>query len=849
MIESYLVDKKSNNEPFLDELATPEGKVTPQWERLARFYIGLGPEKMAQYHEEVSRQLRENGVTYNVYGDPEGMNRPWNLDPVPMVFSGEDWSEIERGLQQRARLLNYILSDIYGSRKLIRDGLIPFELIYNHNGFLRQMDKVKLDGDQNLIQYSADLARGPNGKMWVLHDRTDAPSGAGYAFENRAAMTRVFPDLIRENQVRKISSYFQTLKNTLVNLSSRNHENPRIVMLSPGPTNETYFEHAYISSFMGFTLALGDDLTVSDGFVWLKTLKGLEKVDVIIRRVDDVFCDPLEFRSDSHLGVVGLMEAVRQKKVTVINPLGCRILENPGLMAFLPRICREVMGEELILPSVATWWCGQEKEKNRVIDNIDNLIIRKIYRGDADASVFGGNLSQQEKYNLIAEIKRSPYMYVGQEVVNFSTTPSWIDQKLEARNAVFRSYVVADTENNGYAVMSGGLSTSSAQKGVFIVSNQSGGISKDTWVLGKSSDAIVGQKDLDQRIKAQSMSKPVLPSRTGEHLFWMGRYMERAVTSVRMMRMALMTYTEADADIHTSDDPILSTLLKSLTKLTGTLPGFNKKTTLRNPEEELFSLATDEKRAGTLAHSLTSFLNNGFAVRDRLSLDTWRILDSVSEELSSMKNHRNDLMWIYHSLDNLVVKLMAFYGLNIDNMTRESTWHLLNVGRFIESAVNNCLMLDSMLTKSFSREVDRSLLEDILRCNESLVTYRYRYRSNLELAGVLNLLMLDEENPRSIIYQVFRIEKHLKGLPEQMEGEGLSQAQKKLLEVITKLRLVDVDELTELNESKKEHEKLRSFLAEIKGLLFEASDQVFEKYFNHTGSRYSIMQTSILPEI
>jgi len=325
--------------------------------------------------------------------------------------------------------------------------------------------------------------------------------------------------------------------------------------------------------------------------------------------------------------------------------------------------------------------------------------------------------------------------------------------------------------------------------------------------------------------------------------------MERAVTSVRLMRMALMTYTEADADIHTSDDPILSTLLVSLTKLTGTSPGFNKISTLRNPEGELFSLATDEKRVGAVAHSLSSFLSNGFAVRDRLSLDTWRILDSVSEELSSMKNHRNDLMWIYHSLDNLVVKLMAFYGLNIDNMTREPTWHLLNIGRFIESGINNCLMLDSMLTKSFSSEVDRSLLEDILRCNESLVTYRYRYRSNLELASVLNLLMLDEENPRSIIYQIFRIEKHLKGLPEQVEGEGFSQAQKKLLEIITKLRLAEIDELTYLNESMMLYGELRSFLAEIKGLLFEVSDQVFEKYFNHTGSRYSIIQTSILPEI
>lgn len=847
MINTYLINKKTNETPFLDELATGNGNISPQWERLAAFYNGLDPDRMAQYHDDVTRQLRENGVTYNVYGDPDGMNRPWNLDPVPMVFSGEDWSIIEKGLKQRAKLLNYILSDIYGSRKLIKDGIIPLELIYNHKGFLRQMDKIKMDGEQQLIQYSADLARGPDGRMWILSDRCDAPSGAGYSFENRAAMTRVFPDLIRENRVRKISSYFQTLKNTLIHLSSRNKDNPRIVMLSPGPTNETYFEHAYISSFMGFTLAFGQDLTVSDGFVWLKTLKGLEKVDVIIRRVDDVFCDPLEFRSDSHLGVVGLMEAVRQKKVLIINPLGCRMLENPGLMAFLPKVSRHVFGEELILPSVATWWCGQEKERQYVIDHFDKLIIRRIYREENNQSVFGGDLPEQEKYQLIAEINRRPYLFVGQEVVNFSTTPAWINQKLEARNAVFRSYIVADSNSGEYEVMPGGLSRSAPQKGVFIVSNQSGGISKDTWVLGQSSELANLKKDVE--VRTQRMVSPVVPSRTGEHLFWMGRYMERAVATVRLLRMTLMTYTESDEDIHTVDDPILSTLLKGLTQLTGTAPGFNKKSTLRDPEKELFSLALDEKRMGTLAQTLNSFLTNGFAVRDRLSLDTWRILDSISAELSNMRNHRDNLMWIYHSLDNLIIKLMAFYGLNIDNMTREPTWHLLNIGRFIEAASSNCLNLESMLGTYYRPEISRSLMEDTLRSSESLVTYRYRYRSNLEMTGVLNLLLIDEDNPRSVIYQIYRIDKHLKGLPSQNEDEAYSTAQKKLLEAITKLRLVDVKKLVELNKSGKEYTNLKEFLLDIRILLGEVSNEILDKYFSHSSGRYSMIQTTILPEI
>lgn len=844
MIETYLADRFQTTTPYLDEMAMPDGQVSPQWSKLAAAYQKMDVEKMEQYHREVEQQLRENGVTYNIYGDPEGKNRrPWVLDPVPMVFGSEDWAVIEQGLQQRAQLLNLILSDIYGSRQLIKDGHIPFELIYNHKGFLRQADKITMDGPQQLIHYSADLARGPDGRMWVLHDRTDAPSGAGYTMENRAAMTRVFPELIRENQVRKIASYYQTLKNTLTNLASRNKDNPRIVLLSPGPTNETYFEHAYLSSFMGFTLAFGDDLTVSDGYVWLKTIKGLEKVDVIIRRVDDLFCDPLEFRSDSHLGVVGLMEAVRQKNVIVVNPLGCRILENPGLMAFLPKLCQHILGEELILPSVATWWCGHEEALVYVLENIRNLIIRKIYRDNINKSVFGGSLSQTELENLKAEIRQYPYLFVGQEMVNFSTTPSLINEKLEARNAVFRSYIVADTQNNDYHVMPGGLSRSSPNQGVFIVSNQSGGISKDTWVLGKPEHH---ERKISTPIHLQKV-ETVLPSRTGEHLFWLGRYIERSVVTVRLLRIVLKTYNETEGDVRIKEDKVLSTLFKSLTLLTSTYPGFTDEKLLRNPDEELVSLVLDQNRPGTLAFSIQAFLSNAYAVRDRLSLDTWRILDTISDESARMNQHRGRLTQLYHGLDNMIIRLMAFYGLNIDNMTREPTWHLLNIGRFLESSINNCTVLRSMLTKRFDPESNRTLMEGVLRSNESLVTYRYRYRSTLELEGVLSLLMQDESNPRSAVYQIAKAEEHLESLPIVSPYGTLSPARKKLIEAHTKIRLADIRKLAEGN--KNNYAALNSFLGEVIVIMKDASNLIYEGYFAHTGSKYSMVQNERLPEI
>ncbi|MFT6881610.1 MAG: putative circularly permuted ATP-grasp superfamily protein [Marinoscillum sp.] len=844
MINNYLVERTFNNTRFLDEMTTSDGRISHNWAKLAQHYEMIGSERMHQHQLEVSRQLRENGVTYNVYGDPDGMNRPWTLDPIPMVFGSDEWSVIEKGLKQRVHLLNIILKDLYGGRKLIKEGFIPFELIYNHKGFLRQADKIMLEGDQQLIQYSADLARGPDGKMWVMHDRTDAPSGIGYTLENRVAMTRVFPDMLRENQVTKISSYYQTLKNSLAHLSSKNKENPRIVLLSPGPTNETFFEHAYLSSFMGFTLAFGQDLTVSDGFVWLKTIKGLEKVDVIFRKVDDVFSDPLEYRSDSQLGVVGLMESVRQGKVLVINPLGCRILENPGLMAFLPKLCRKIMGEDLILPSVATWWCGQPKELNYVMDNIENLIIRMIYRDGINKSVYGGELSFEELAKLKAEIHKHPYMYVGQEMVEFSTTPAWINDKLEARNAVFRSNVVADLANHDYHVMPGGLSRTSPDKGVFIVSNQSGGISKDTWVVGGASFYSPAKK---RDTIAQPVLRNVLPSRTGEHLFWLGRYLERSAYSVRLMRIVLLTYNEVDSDIHIKEDPGLSTLLKSLTLVTATMPGFNQKKTLKHPEAELLSLSSDVGKSGGLAHSIANLLRNAYSVRDRLSLDTWRILDSISEELNTLKSVGKDLNKVYQCLDNLVIKLMGFYGLNIDNMTRESTWHLLNTGRFIESSINNCAVLSAMLTKEFDSETNKALMEDTLRCNESLVTYRYRYRSNLELSGVLDLLLQSEDNPRSLIYQIKKIEEHLVNLPLEKLA-GLTPAGKKLLKAMTMVQLADLAHLTKC-DANGDYMHLRNFLKEISGLLKDTSSLIYEKYFSHTNTGYQVMQQSNIPEI
>lgn len=839
------------NVAHLDELNAEDGQLRMHWRKLMRAYNGMSLEEMVQKQREVERQLRENGVTYNVYADPDG-NRQWSLDAIPMIFAKEDWANIEAGLMQRAELLNLVLEDLYGKRKLIRKGSIPFELIYNHKGFLRQADKIRMPVKHQLIQYSADLARGPNGKMWVLRDLTDAPSGVGYVLENRAAMTRVFPGLLRENQVRKLFSYYQTLKHTLAKLPLYNKDNPRIVLLSAGASSNSYFEHAYLSSVLGFTMAFGEDLTVSDGYVWMKTLNGLEKVDVIVRKVADIDSDPLAFRGDSAFGVVGLMEAIRQKKVTVVNPIGCRILENPGLMSFLPSLSRELLGEDLKLPSVATWWCGQPSDLQYVLDNLPKLIVKHIYRSQEHQAVYGGSLTKAQLEEWKERLKAHPHLYVGQEVVKFSTSPALVNGALEARNTVFRSFLVSNIERGSYQVMPGGLSRSITTKGVFLLSNRKGGISKDTWVVGKQK-GISASKTQKRTTDATNFKRltNVLPSRTGERLFWLGRYLERVVINVRLMRIVLRRLNETEDDQEFHKDETLVTLLKSITIVTGTNPGFIEEGTskLQYPEQELIALATDEKRVGTIAHSLQSFIDNGYAVRDRLSLDTWRIMESISEASGALSQENPSIQKIFDRLDNLIVRLMAFNGLNIDNMTRESSWNMLNIGRFLESSIRTCSILHSILVEQTEEEAEKNLLEMLLMCNESLLTYRYRYRSTLKIQGVLELLLTEEDNPRSVAYQLAQIGQNLRELPLNRVNQHLSPAEKKLLEALTLVRLCDPEKLSEVNEESQAREQLHHFLNQVSTLLADASSLVIDQFFSLTQNQYGFVKSPTLPEI
>jgi uncharacterized circularly permuted ATP-grasp superfamily protein/uncharacterized alpha-E superfamily protein len=833
-----------------DEMWAQDGRLRPQWEYFTASLRALGATELERRRLEGRRLLRENGVTYNVYGDPEGLHRPWELDPIPLLIGSDEWAGIESGLIQRAELLNLILNDLYDRRELIRKGLIPLELVYGHPGFLRPCDQVKLPGEHQLITYAADLARGPDGNMWVLGDRTQAPSGAGYALENRMAMGRILPSLFRDCHVHRLAVFFRALRGALAAVAPNNKEDPNIVVLTPGPRNETYFEHAYLAAYLGYTLVQGADLTVRNERVWLKSLDGLQPVDAILRRVDDHFCDPVELRKDSQLGVPGLLQAARQGNVSVVNPLGSSVLENPALLAFLPGICRHLLGQELRIPSVATWWCGHPRERDYVLNNIDKLVIKPIYRHPASRPVFGDQLSKKDRETLKARIKARPHVFMGQELISISTAPSLLEGRLEPRHAVLRSFLVA--RDGDYKVMPGGLTRTGPDRGNFVVSNQSGGISKDTWVLASEPEKQVSlwQHTAGEPVIAAGRSS--LPSRAVENLYWVGRYAERAEATTRLLRTVLQKYNESQEFRDPASTGCLHALLRALTHLTATYPGFvqaGSEQRLDKPRDELLDLVFNKDRVGSLVLTLKYMTQAAYAVRDLWSTDTWRVIDDI-EEVWTMTPAPADAKFdqVQDQLDRLIVSLAAFTGLTKESMTREQGWVFLEIGRRLERGLLLSSLLRSTLVPKADEGIEYQLLEAVLITNESLITYRRRYRAYLEQQAVLELILFDDINPRSLLYQVDRLQKHVDTLPRDKQYGRLSDEQRSILEAVSQLRLSDTASLVEVAATSVNRE-LDQRLARVVNLLGRASDSLTKAYFSHVEGPQQLYPTQIDPDL
>lgn len=847
-LEKHLNHYSNNLEGYDEMWGVQDAEVHSHWRQLINGITQLGGEELERRRSDARRLLRENGVTYHIYSDPKGQKRTWQLDPIPLLINSQDWVAISEGLKQRARLLNMVLRDIYGPRRLIKEGLIPAELIYAQQGFLRACDQVQMKDIPPLLFYAADLARGPDGRMWVLGDRSQAPSGAGYALETRMAMTRVMADEFRRTHVHRLSIFFRHFRSMLAVLMPHRKDDPRVVILTPGPHNETYFEHAYLASYLGYSLVQGDDLTVRGGKVWMKSLDGLKQVDIIVRRVDDTFCDPLELREDSHLGVPGLLQAARLGNVIIANPLGSSVLESPAFMPFLPNIAKQWLGEELLLPAAATWWCGQKKERDYVLANLKDLVIKSIDR--RRPTVFSSQLNEKQVHELKKRILAEPHLYVGQQVLSCSTAPSLRKGKIVPRRVLLRTFLTAFQDD--YDVMPGGLTRVARDEGALFVTNQTGGLSKDTWILAAKPVHQASLWPSIPQMEGLLAGEGVLPSRSGENLFWVGRYTERSEGLIRLIRTTLNKLADYDDYQDESDQVVLNHLLESLTHFTRVYPGFTGKDVaekLRRPRHHIMDMVLNKEHRSGLIGTVNALLQSAYNVRDLWSSDTWRVVDDIDENLQHLNSNDIRFPALQTELDSLLASLMAFSSQTQESMPHEHGWYLLNIGRRMERAIQLICFFRTCFVESAGEVPEHLMLETALTNHESLITHRRRYRSVQHIYTVLDLMLLDMRHPRSLAYQVDKIMSLMEKLPQPSPSHHLSREQRLILQTSTDIKLAEVEKLAKINDESGIRLKLSTLLDSVEGRLEKVSELLHQRYFTHTQHVRQLAPTKLeLPE-
>jgi len=813
-----------------DEALDASGKPRPHWRRLAAALRRMGQDEFSRRWEFGQQLIRANGVTYNVYSDPQGSARPWPMDLVPLVVDAHEWAQIERAVIQRATLLNTVLADLYGTHRLVRDGHVPPELVFDNPGFLRACHGIVPSSGVYLHNYAVDIARAPNGTWWVISDRTQAPSGAGYALENRLVSGRTLPTMLDQCRVRPLTDFFELMIKALLGLAPARPANPRVVVMSAGPNSETYFEHSFFARQWDFPLVGGADLTVRDGRVYLKTLAGLNPVDVILRRLDDDFCDPLELRGDSLLGVPGLVQAARAGTVFIANCLGSGIVEAPALMAFLPSLCREVLGEELRMPSVATWWCGHEKPRRHVLEHLETVVIKPAFPRFGHHAEFPATMTAEARRALAARIEAHPTRFVAQEQVDLSSAPVHTHRGLEPRHVVLR--VLAAWDGTSYAVLPGGLTRVATGQQSLVVSMQAGGGSKDTWVIGSADER---SYELEPSPQAGFTSSSELSSRMADNLFWLGRYAERLESNARLFRVLLPGLQgEQPQGRHASVDTVLH-FLRGLDLLP---PEARHGTVARqwwNLQRIVVDKIFDLKHVGSIGGNLRHVRRLSWEVKERLSPDTWRVLQQLSTTLPATPpaNHDRRFLAALAALDDVVIMLAAFAGLQAENPTRGFGWRFLSLGRRMERALQMIELL--RVGVAIAPFPDDAYLEVLLHIADSSTTYRSRYLASIRTRYVLELMLADEGNPRSVAFQAAALLDGVYSLPRQQVEAALPAEYAVATRLRQLLREANMDDIKR-RDANGQRLALEAHLQSVRNGVTDLSDAITARYLSHSTS-------------
>jgi uncharacterized circularly permuted ATP-grasp superfamily protein/uncharacterized alpha-E superfamily protein len=829
---------------IFDELLQPDGQVREHYRKLLEALESFGKTELKARRDAGNRLLHEQGVTYNVYADPQGLERPWQLDPIPLVISAEEWRSLEAGLVQRATLLNQILADCYGPQELIRSGRLPPALVFAQPEFLRPCHGIRPAQDTFLHLYGADIARSPDGRWWVISDRTQIPTGAGYALENRLVTARILHEPFREGHVQRLAGFFRRLQASLAASTAGRTENPRVVLLTPGPYNETYFEQAYLARYLGYTLVEGQDLVARDSRLFLKTLSGLEPVDVILRRVDDEFCDPLELRNDSMLGAPGMVEAVRAGHLVIANALGSSLVQSPAFMAFLPGLCEHLLGEELKLPSVATWWCGQAPARAYVREHLEGLLVRPAFGPEATQPLAGARKKQATDQETVRRMEFQPHLFVGQERVVFSTAPAWSEQGLLAGQISVRVYLVA--EKGTYRAMPGGLARVATGGTTPQISMQRGGASKDVWVLSeKPVEDVTLLHQANHALELRRVGNN-LPSRAADNFFWLGRYAERAEAAARLLRSTMRRF---NVESEGAASPLLLPLLQTLLHQgqLALLPDEGDSQDSETLEAELLAALFDQTRPGSLWCVLDRLQQITGLMRDRLSSDTWRVVNHLKGHLTSSPSDASLLSdEALAILNQIILSLAAFDGLAMENMTRAQGWRFLDMGHRIERSLYLCTLLGCALRSPVA--TNPSLLEALLEIADSSLTYRSRYTLLPRIAAVYDLLLLDDTNPRSLIFQLNQLAQHFEYLPREKATALPSPGQRILIESLAKLRLADPMELGKEGTATQDSE-MAGVIDTIATAMPRLSDAIAVGHFTHSAVTRAEARSAVVPAV
>jgi uncharacterized circularly permuted ATP-grasp superfamily protein/uncharacterized alpha-E superfamily protein len=813
---------------YWDEAVLPSGYPRRHYRNLFVEVGRLGPRQLSRRWQRGQQLLQAQGVTYNPGGLREGYEHTWPMDPIPLVIAEGEWASIERAVTQRASLLNAMLADLFGPQQLLHRRHIPSALVFANPHFLRPCVGIVPTGGVHLQTYAADIARSPDGQWWVVADRTQAPSGMGYTLQNRLVSSRTLPGVFDRARVRQLARFFDRKRQALLELAGKQRANPTVVLLTPGPHNETYFEHSFLAGQWGFTLVEGADLMVSERRVYVRTLGGLKPVDLILRRLDDSYADPIELRGDSLLGVPGLVDAARAGSVALDNALGSGLVETAVHMAFLPGLCRHLLGEALAMPSVATWWCGQPGPLSYVKEHLRDLVIKPSFPRYGRRPEFPDKMTGVELEDLKLRIDARPEEFVAQERVALSTVPVRTEAGFAPRHVMLRVYAVWD--GSGYTVLPGGLTRVSTEDNSMIVSMQLGAGSKDTWVLGHEEDEAPSRRQLALPIGMQGATRD-LPSRVADNLFWMGRYTERVEARVRFVRTLLPALAGEEEYGHAVS---LETAVRLLARLEY-LPRETSSASLGEQRWQVQRLLTemvyDASQTSGLRWNLKEMRRTALHLKERLSADTWRVLQQLENQFSDFvpSGPEARIAAGIDLLDSAVVSLSAFSGLLMENTTRGYGWRFLEIGRRLERAAQ-CAQLIRYAFSAAPRDIEAHL-QFLLQAADSSITYRTRFPTLLQPDLVLGLLLTDEANPRAVGFQLATLLHQIDRL-EGLQGQDTEGKVRDLaFGALASLRDVKLAEIVARNEEA-EFAALEDLVDQLKVTLYELSDALTASYLS-----------------